>query len=219
MALNIDKFLEPSEIGAGIAVPLGGCIPWLSPTVGSPEPTPPIGFEYCDGGLVTTGGSSLLGLAKPALMTTVDNPGASKRFVRGADTTVTYGGATALVTGGADTHIHTGSMTTTGDHNHQMQNHTHSLQNHTHTVNIISTDDINRVVFSPGSTHRTDALNGDENHQHTVVGNTGVPSVADTGAPSNNDTTNTGDHTHVLTVDPEDTTPAFVELAWIIRVL
>lgn len=219
MATNIDKFIEPAELGAGIAIPVGGCFPWMSPVLGSPEPAPPTGFEYCDGGNVVTAGSSLLGRAKPALMATVANPGTAKTFVRGGDTTVAYGGVTSFVSGGSDTHTHTGTNANAGAHDHDMQNHTHAMQSHTHSVNIVSTNDINRTVFSPGATHRTDGLNGDENHQHSLIGTTGTPSVSDTGAPSNNTTTSAGDHTHVLTVDSASGLPAFVELAWLIRVL
>lgn len=220
MATNIDKFLEPSELGSGDAVPIGGIIAWMSPSAGAPEPTPPTGFEYCDGTAVSTVGSTLFGLNKPELMRTVAAPAAQQRFPRGADTTSTYGGATAFVTGGNDVHNHTGGTDSQGSHNHSMQSHTHSMQNHTHSITNDGSHTHGRGAgpvdgFDPNLFGNITASAGTHNHG----GNTGTPSTANTGAPNTSNTGSAGSHSHGLTINNSSTTPFFVQLAWIIRVI
>jgi len=216
VATNIDKYVEPSEIPAGAGVPVGGIIPWLSPTAGSPEPTPPTGFEYCDGGLVTTVGSPLLGFTKPALMATVANPGAGQRVLRGADTSaVPYGGiANPLVSGGADTHTHAGTSDP-GNHDHSLSAHTHSMSSHSHSIPSQGNHTHNGagilLAGGWGGISYVDA------GAHTHGGTTGIPSVASTGSPSTVNTGVEGAHTH--TVNAGGQAPANVAVAIIIRVL
>lgn len=218
MATNIDKYVEPSELGASTVVPIGGIIAWMSPSAGAPEPTPPSGYEYCDGTAISTVGSTMLGLTKPSLMRTVAAPAAQQRFIRGADTSVTYGGGTAFVNGGNDQHTHTGNTDSQGSHSHSMQSHTHSLNNHTHSVS------------SDGAhTHDTGGAGGNipgagflftnSAGSHSHGGATGTPSTANSGAPSTANTDFQGTHSHGLTINNGSTTPYYTQLAWIIRVI
>lgn len=216
MATNIDKFVEPSELGAS-AIPIGVCLPWMSPSLGAPEPTPPSGFEYCDGTAVTTVGSPILGATKPALMRTVAAPAATQRVLRGANTTAVYGGATALVTGGGDTHTHTGSTDVQGAHVHNMSSHTHSIA-HTHTI---SSDGAHVHDAGAGGGTLTGGgavfTNSTGSHNHSGV--TGAASPATSGVPSSANTSSDGAHSHAPTINAGSTLPAYIELAWIIRVI
>lgn len=199
-------------------IPVGGCLPWMSPTAGSPQPDPPVGWEYADGGTVSTVGSLLFGLTKPALMRTVENPGATPRFVRGADTTATYGGATAFNTGGVATHTH--SIQADGDHTHTGNTDSQGAHAHGGAVNsggatTTSTESSNQggldlslitggsdtVALSHDHTvgNHLHAINSDGSHTHTLTLNT------------------TGSHTH--TADITNNEPPYVDMAWIIRVL
>jgi hypothetical protein len=218
VATNIDKYVEPSEIPAGAGVPVGGIIPWLSPIAGAPEPTPPTGFEYCDGGLVTTGGSPLLGFTKPAYMNTVANPTAGQRVPRGADTNAApYGGiANPPVSAGADAHTHSGTSDP-GTHSHSMSGHTHSQSSHTHTI---SSQGNHTHQAGSGGTNLAGGFGGIsyvDAGAHSHGGNTGGPSVANTGSPSVVNTVGDGAHTH--TVNSGGQAPAHVAIAFIIRVL
>ena len=217
MATNIDKFLEPSEVGAATAVPIGGIIAWMAPTVGAPEPTPPTGYEYCDGTAISTVGSTMLGFSKPTLMRTVAAPAAAQQFVRGADTTTAYGGATAFIAAGADTHTHTGTTDSTGSHAHNMNSHTHSTA-HNHTIStdgghVHDEGTLGGTISGAGSVFTTN----DGSHNHSGV--TGSASPATSGTPSVANTSNAGTHSHSLNVNAGSTLPAYVEIAWIIRVL
>lgn len=189
------------------AIPIGGIIPWMSPTLGAPQPSPPSGYEYCDGTAVSTVGSPLFGFNKPALMKTVAAPGVTQRTIRGGNTNVAYGGATALVTGGSDTHNHTGNTDTQGSHQHQVDSHSHT----------IATDGSHR--------HIADAANPffGGSFQYTAPG--GVTAYAGShthGGATGNTTPNTnsgGSHNHLLSINGSSNLPSYVELAYIIRVL
>lgn len=216
MGTNIDKFVTPAEIPAG-NLPVGACVPWLSPTAGSPQPTPPTGFEYCDGTAVSTIGSPIIGLNKPSLMKTVAAPSIQQRFVRGADTTTPYGGATALVTGGNDLHNHTGNTSTDGTHSHTSAAHVHGLNNHTHSISndgahTHTTGSAGGAITSGGTVF----TNSSGDHNHTAV--TGA-SAGNTASTTPSDTGSSGSHSHTLSVSNGSTQPYFVELAWIIRVI
>lgn len=200
MATNVDKYVEPSELPASIGIPLGGIIDWWPTAAGSPQPTPPAGYEYCDGTAVTTVGSLFLGFTKPDLMTTT--AGGTQRVVRGADTTVAYGGPTAFVTGGADTHSHSGPTGGGGAHTHTVNSHTHS----------VSSDGAHTHATAGGGPKQLfgglEELVSAGAHSHT--GSTGAVSPG---------TDATGDHTHTLTTTADNNIPAFQELAKIVRVL
>jgi len=218
MGTNIDKFVEPSELGSSVGVPIGASVSWLSPSLGAPEPAPPTGFEYADGLPVTTPGSPIFGLTKPEYMKTVANPGAQQRFPRGGSTAAVYGGATPLVTGGNDQHAHTGAALGVSNHNHSMQNHTHNMGSHTHTITPDGSHTHTaglgggQLFTSPGV-----FTNSAGSHQHG--GNTGIPNTASTQGPNTSNTGDSGAHGHTLSINNGITTPFFVETAWIIRVI
>ena len=193
-------------------IPIGGCIPYDPPTTGAPQPPLPFGWEYADGGTVTTVDSLKFGQTKPALMATVENPGTTKKFLRGADTTSPYGGGT-LTTGGADTHGHTGGTSADGSHSHTAPAHTHpvttttsSTGSHTHTATVpgaglgISLDAVVGATTNAAGTH-----------SHTGSG------TASSGGGGG--TSSAGTHGHGIGTTADSNTPAFVEMAWIIRVL
>ena len=221
MATNIDKFIEPSETSAFGGVPIGGYVLWQNPDAAGADPTPPTGYEYADGTTVTTGGSTMFGQTKANLMIT--GAGGAKGFVRGADVSSSCGDGTALVTGGTDTHTHTGSADAVGDHSHTMQSHTHSMQSHTHTV---STDGAHQHETDPPGTFNFEVSAGGGSTEHIVsagghdhTGATGAPSTTNTAGPSIANTAGDGGHGHSLTLNAASSTPVFVELAYLIRVL
>lgn len=196
-----------ASVASAGSVPIGGIIPWMSPTLGAPQPAAPTGFEYCDGTVVSTPGP-MFGFTKPALMKSVAAPGVTQRMVRGGNTNVAYGGATALVIGGADTHTHTGTTDLAGSHSHSVNNHTHPIpsQPANNTGYAVDTGPTASGVFfrydgSPGS------------HRHVV-------SAHDHGGNTSNGTATTAAvaaHLHNLTPNASANIPSFVELAWIIR--
>jgi hypothetical protein len=225
MATNIDKFLEPSEVAAATAVPVGGIIMWMNPSAASMNPTPPAGFEYCDGTAVSTIGSPMLGITKPSLMIT--SAGGAKGIARGANVNAApYGVGTALVQGGADTHNHTTNAA--GAHTHGMKNHTHLMQSHTHPVASSGahdhslTDTANTAgvpatgtAFQGGLFYHNHSVTS-TNSAHTHV--TDGPSSNVTAAPNDNTTDASLDHSH--SVNNNSVFPAFhTELAFIVRVL
>ena len=224
MATNIDKFVEPSEIPGSVAVPVGGVIMWMNPNAAAMDPSPPAGFEFCDGTAVTTVGSPLLGETKPNLMVT--SAGGAKGFARGANVTAApYGVGTALITGGSDSHNHT--TNNGGSHNHSMQGHTHSMQNHTHTVpsggnhtHTTGTANQSGVPATGGSYQggvffHNHLISSSGSHSHP---NTGGPSTSNTGGPSTSNTDSQGSHNH--SVNNNTIVPVFhTELAFIVRVL
>lgn len=222
MATNVDKFVEPSEIPGSVAVPLGGVIGWMNPNPAAPNPSPPAGFEFCDGTAVTTPGSPYLGQLKPNLMVT--SSGGAKGFMRGADVTAPYGVGTALILGGSDSHNHT--TNSAGNHNHGMKNHTHSMQNHTHNTlsdgshtHTTGTANQSGVPATGGSYqggifYHNHIISSSGGHSHS----TGGPSTSNTGGPNDNTTDNAGSHNHSInnnTILPV----AFTEVAQIVRVL
>tara|TARA_R100001244_G_scaffold25113_4_gene25553 strand:+ start:13103 stop:13672 length:570 start_codon:yes stop_codon:yes gene_type:complete len=179
-------------------IPVGACIPWMSPTLGAPQPDLPAGWEYADGGAVSTLGSLILGLNKPALMKTVENTGTTASFIKGADTGTAYGGATALVSGGASTHTHTGNTSTDGSHAH-----TGAVASGGATTS--STESSNQGALDLSSiTGGSDTVA--LSHDHTVGSH--VHAIS-----------SDGDHNHTLNIVAGSSQPPFVEMAWIIRVL
>lgn len=225
MGVNIDKFLEPSEVAAATAVPLGGVIMWMNVAAAAPDPTAPVGFEFCDGTAVTTVGSPLLGETKPNLMVT--SAGGTKGFTRGADVTgAPYGVGTAVITGGSDDHNHV--VNSGGDHSHQMGSHTHNMQSHTHSVpsggshTHGNTGTANQSGVSGGSTysggvfaHNHSTSTGSSSHSHP---NTGGPSNNTTQGPSTDSTNSGGSHSH-STNNNADVPVFYTELAFIVRVI
>lgn len=225
MATNIDKFVEPTEIPGGSAVPLGGVIGWMNPSAASMNPTPPPGFEYCDGTAVSTVGSPFFGQTKPNLMVT--SAGGTKAFVRGANVNAApYGVGTAIVQGGSDTHNHT--LNNAGTHNHGMKNHTHTMSAHTHSVPSGGmhdhgfTDTANTAGVPATGTpfqggvfyHNHMVTNTNSAHTHT----TDIPSTPNTSAPNDNTTDNSGDHGH--SINNNSVLPVLhAEIAYILRVL
>lgn len=224
MATNIDKFVEPSEISA-TGIPVGGVIMWMNPAAASMNPTPPTGFEYCDGTAVATVGSPLMGQIKPNLMIT--SAGGAKGVVRGANVNAApYGVGTAIVQGGSDTHNHT--TNNAGVHTHGMKNHTHQMQNHTHTVASSGahdhgfTDTANNsgvpstgTAFQGGLLYHNHAVTN-TNSAHTHV--TDAPNNNVTTAPNDNTSDSSGDHNH--SVNNNTVFPVYhAELAFIVRVI
>ncbi len=228
MATNIDKFVEPSEIPGGSGVPIGGILMWMNPGAAATNPTPPIGFEYCDGTAVVTGGSPLLGEIKPNLM--ISSGGGVKGVARGADVTgAPYGVGTPLIVGGADTHSHaaaTGLFNTS--HSHTMA-HDHDLSAHTHGTFSGGTHghgftDTARTAGAPatgalfaggGFAHDHDIPAGSGSHAH---GSTGTPSPDLSGASSAPNTgPNGANHSHTIASDGN--LPTFTEVAFIVRVI
>jgi hypothetical protein len=198
-------------------VPVGGCIPWLSPIIGSPQPALPPGWEYADGGAVTTAGSSLFGVNKPPLMATVENPGVVKRFIRGASTNVTYGGGTALVQVGVDTHAHGGTTNSAGTHSHGIGSHTHPITadgTHSHGGN----SGVNNLTTPTGAHTAGPFLFPFDGHTHTISGD-GNHSHGGNTQSSSGSTDSTGSHAHAFGTGAGSNVPATVEMAWIIRVL
>ena len=198
-------------------VPIGGCIPWDPAVVGSPEPTLPAGWEYCDGGTVTTVGSPKFGQTKPALMRTVANPGVTPRFIRGADTTSAYGGGTALTTGGSATHTHTEqgaggftpSGTIGGDGSHSHSGNTGSVS----LTNSGETNNFSPAGFAAGA--QTVALN----HTHTISPNPHTHTISVSGGTHSHTFSGNSVSNHTHTIDPANGEPPYVDMAWIMRVL
>ena len=206
MATNIDKFLEPSELGSG-NVPIGGIILWQNPALATLNPTPPTGFEYCDGTAVTTPGP-MNGQTKANLMITA--AGGTRGITRGADVNgAGYGSGTALVTGGADTHGHTGGTDSQGNHSHTVNSHTHTFTTnstgaHTHTLPVGS----GQITFNPGMpVGRLATTDSQGTHSHTGTTASSAPG-----------TNSAGSHSHGLSINAASSLPRYVELAYIVRV-
>lgn len=207
-----------ASLGAG-NLPIGGIVAWLSATAGSPLPSAPSGFEYCDGGNVSTSGSPILGYAKPALMKTA-SAGTTLRVLRGVDgTTGTYGGSgNPLSTGGADTHSHTtlghlhaaslgggtsGGTTGGGPHTHDISPSSFTL-----------TD----IHGSPGSGVFNDSSpNGYPSTYTPVVQNDSPAHTHSIPAESVSVSGNTNNATDTTNTQPN--IPAYVSAAFIIRVI
>jgi len=198
---------------------------WMRPSATAPNPSPPAGFEYCDGTPVTTVGSPLFGENKPSLMIT--SAGGAKGLVRGADVTASYGIGTPIVTGGSDTHTH--AAVSSGFHNHSLSNHTHSLGAHVHAALPAGgshdhgfTDTANTTgvpatgaTFQGGLTYHNHAVPVGGAHTH---GATNPPTPDATGTPSVSTTDGQGSHTH--TINNNSGLPVrYAELAFIVRVL
>lgn len=179
-------------------IPIGGCIPWMAPSVGGPQPELPAGWEYADGGEVSTVGSSILGLTKPSLMRTVENPGATQNFIMGADTTSTYGGATAFDFGGSATHTHTGGTDTVGAHAHG-----------------------GSVAAGGATTTSTESSNQGALDLSLITGGSDTVALSHSHTVGNHlhGINSDGDHDHVVTVDAGGSLPPYISMAWIIRVL
>lgn len=201
-----------ASIGSG-NLPIGGICMWQAPTAGTPMPSAPAGFEYCDGGNVSTVGSILLGKAKPALMKTSLGPNTTLRVARGHDgQSGSYGGAVAFVQGGSDTHAHTvnshnhgggvGFSGTTGGES----GHTHSIPSYSHKHSL-NTGDVGGSfnANSPGNyssqdSHDHGGTGGSTGHTHSFSASAGISSDA---PPT----------------DSQPNIPNFVALAFIVRVL
>lgn len=195
-----------ASVASAGAIPIGGIIPYMAPTVGAPQPPAPSGYEYCDGTAVSTPGSPLFGFAKPSLMKTVAAPGVTQRVIRGGNTNVAYGGATPLVVGGADTHAHTGGTDSQGSHQHNVDPHSHSIANDgSHAHNIAAGG-----AWGTGGPFTPYALQTDFQGSHSHGGGTGNT------APTTNFN---GSHSHNLSINAGSNIPSYVELAYIIRVL
>jgi len=211
MATNIDKYVEPSEIPASVAVPLGACIPWwptVAGTAGSP-PAPPSGFEYADGTAVTTPGSPYSGLNKPSMMVTPS--GGTIRMMRGVDTVANaIGGANPHITSGSDTHTHSGSTNTTGNHSHIVNSHDHSFStntagSHQHTLPTGTGE----ITFNPSApAGRLATTDSAGSHSHSGTTNNDSPG-----------TNSRGNHSHSVSTSGASSVPAVTQMAWIVRVL
>jgi hypothetical protein len=188
----------PYALSAGGMVPLGGIIAWWP---ASPGAAVPEGFEYCDGGNVMTPDSPFGTAIKPDLMS-------SPRFPRGAllSTVLTgeYGRGKPIETGGVD----------------QVADHAHGLSNHQHAVSLTTTTD---------GQHNHGGVTGPETH-HEFGNTTGElylnfgtrdhdHPIAQGGAHGHQVSGNTGGAQGSTTSDGHhDNRPAFVSLAYIIRV-
>jgi hypothetical protein len=215
MGTNIDKFVEPIELPASAGIPIGGIIMWMNPSAASMNPTLPTGFEYCDGTAVVTGGSTLLGQAKPNLMIT--SAGGVKGFARGADVnSAPYGIGTAIILGGGETHDH-GNVNDNGSHNHSSPSHQHGVNadnaNHGHGFTGLNNLPSPGVSYPPAgpqnwaeNTHTHGTSNANATHSHGGV--TAFFSVS---------TDNNGNHGH--STNAAGHLPTFSELAYIIRVI
>lgn len=209
MATNIDKFVEPSEIPGSVAVPLGGIIGWMNPNPAAMNPSPPAGFEFCDGTAVTTVGSPYLGQIKPNLMVT--SAGGAKGFMRGANVTAApYGVGTAIVTGGVDSHSHGGSTSSVSDHSHSLQNHTHSISSDGSHFHTLLGPTSGEITFNPATPAGPDTqTNNAGTHSHGGA----------TGTPSNNTSSSAGGHSHSISANSVSHLPVFAEVAQIVRVI
>lgn len=216
---------EGTVFGFDLLIPLGAVIPWW-PLQGASIPS---GFEYCDGTAVSTEGSPYFGEFKPALMRTSDAPGATQRFMRGADTTVSFGAPIDLVVGGSDTHTHTGTADTAGDHRHPAGEHVHSIAvepDHNHGEILGSVDgETSGAQLPPDGTNigtlLVTGVEGSENesaHTH-FIGLDGSHDHTGLTGTATGSTDTAGDHSHSLSTDSGSSTPAYVELAFIIRVI
>jgi len=207
MATNIDKFLEPSELGIAGNVPIGGIILWQNPDPASVNPSPPTSYEFCDGTAVTTPGP-MNGQTKANLMVTA--AGGVKGMVRGANVTgAAYGDGTALVVGGADTHQHNGGTTSSdGSHPHTVNSHNHSISSdgvHAHTLLGPTSG---KITFNPATpTGPNDITNMQGSHSHTGFTGNASPS-----------TNSAGNHQHSFNTTAASTLPRYIELAYIVRV-
>lgn len=204
-------FQKDQKVGlAQATVPIGGILAYWPPVVGAPLPAAPTGFEYCDGGNVTTAGSPHFGRAKPALMRSPTNPATPLRIIRGVDASATpFGGATAIGTGGSDSHTHN-----LNSHNHggSVSGNTGSGGTHSHTVPNTG----NAIV---GSDHPTTLDPGlafgfpspTKEHSHAVPSTSTTPDHTHTiGGTIPNDSSSTSSTTDI---------PAYSSLAFIVRVL
>ena len=215
MGTNIDKFVEPGDPELSTGVPIGGIIMWMNPSAASMNPTPPVGFEYCDGTAVVTGGSTLLGEIKPNLMVT--SAGGVNGFARGADVTAApYGIGTAIILGGSEDHDH-GSVNMDGDHGHSSPPHQHGIPsdnaNHGHGPTGPNT------LPSPGVSYPPAGIQNWAEDTHTHLVNSANATHEHTGLTGffilNAD--NNGDHDH--TTNLAGHLPTFSEVAYIVRVI
>jgi len=123
------------------AIPLGATIPWMSAAAFQAQSqTPPVGWELCDGTVVSTTGSPLLGFPKPDMM-------GSGKFIRGmSNPTTVVGGATAHPGAGDVGHTHTvNGDTDPNDATVAVQSGagtTVAADPHSHPVSIVSSPDI-----------------------------------------------------------------------------
>lgn len=213
-----------------LGIPLGGIMPWYPP----PDAVdPPESFELCDGTLVSTIGSPFLGMQKPALMRSVDSPGQTQRFIKGADSSVggiaSIRAPTAPLTGGTTTHTHSGTTTLEGVHTHgagtiRLAISTESSHNHGNVSG--SGDGITSGAIVFGAAAIGDLMTGsapDDTlvyHQHSIgsdgIHNHGGLTMPNSGA---GETGSDGNHTHDLTLISSAHQPPYIELAYIIKVL
>lgn len=212
-----------------LGIPLGGIIPWYPPPDAE---DPPESFELCDGTLVSTIGSPFLGMQKPALMRSVDSPGQTQRFIRGADSSSGISAIrapTAPVTGGTSSHTHSGTTTLEGSHAHGAGNirlaiTTESSHNHGNVSG--SGDGITSGAIVFGAAAIGDLVTGsapDDTlvyHQHSI-GSDGIHNHGGLTMPTGGvgETGDEGDHTHDLTLISTAHLPPYIELAYIIKVL
>jgi len=228
--VNEDGTVFRVDLGA---IPLGGIISWWPEDFASPasDLTPPENFEFCDGTAVDTINSPYFGRFKPALMRTSDAPGATQRFIRGADTTTNYGGAIPFVTGGSEVHSHTGVTNLSGLHVHESGDHAHTIAiepDHNHGNVSGSSSGITGGAIVAGAAAIGDILISDVDgpdvtdtevfHQHAIGLDGSHDHNGFTGLGAG-ETAESGSHTHTITTSQFSQLPSYVELAWIVRVL
>jgi len=215
---------------SGVSIPVGVCVPWynLNSTNAGTDPTPPYGWELCDGGTVATVGSPIFGKTKPPLMRTNANSGATTRMPRGKDTVAgAYGGTNSWGTGGSDTNSHThgpGSLTggNASDSGHSHSGSTDGESSHSHGGSSLSVT-INNAGVAVSSSAPHSLGSWTHNHGGSISGNTGSGSNHNHGGSS----LSGGYHSHSINVNggatgtpsATENRPAYVDLAWLIRVL
>lgn len=211
------RYVNPAgrNVNLGLlGVPLGGVIPWYPPDDAT---EPPESFEYADGSLVSTEGSPFLGQVKPALMSSPDSPGQSRRFARGADASAGIENIRApngLVYGGADSHFHDGVTSIEAGHTHDPGSLRLPIDNDLANIG-------GAIYGGDGAILISDAPSPDVEQVHTHAQNThdhGGFTSATTNL-SAGQTGEGGSHSHITTTDSQSNLPAYVELAWIMRVI
>jgi len=207
------------------SVPIGGIIHYWGSIASLP-----LGYELCDGGMVSTSGSPLAGQTKPNLV---------NKFVRGATGDV----KTTAVTGGADSashshavDAHTHGINADAPGTNSIANHAHSIGadgSHSHSGNTnwgansqFSDTGDNR---NSGSKLTVDSAVSEQvaEHHHAIESDGNHSHGGATGSTGSHDHT-VNSHTHggaTAAASPATdsktipTVPAYVGLLYIIRVL
>ena len=170
---------------------------------GSPSQIPS-GWELCDGTVVYTAGSSIIGQTKPNLI---------DKFIRGASGDV----KNSPVSGGYDSHSHaigshTHSIGTDGSHSHTVNSHTHTVYGHYHNQTTIADG------YFPGGKRATEQA-GNEGHSRTESNDNQESGASSPGTSSE------GVHNHngqtglsSATTESASNIPPYVGLLYIIKV-